>query len=69
METFMPNHSNYNSAESGFAETPLVIVYIVALAIFAYGWSNFNPPTTSILELRATTAPIAVRPGSDDYTP
>ena len=43
-------------AGSAAAEAPLVVVYIAALIFFTVAWSNFSPPTTSILELHSTAA-------------
>jgi hypothetical protein len=40
-------------AKSAGAEAPLVIAYAAALILFATAWSNFAPPTTSILELKS----------------
>jgi hypothetical protein len=65
----MSNPLEFTSTESAIAEVPWVIVYVVALIIFAHGWSKFEPPTTSILELRVTTAHIGVHPNSYNYVP
>ena len=47
----MLNHIDCEFAESNVAEAPLVIAYIVALIFFAFAWSNFSPPATSITDL------------------
>jgi hypothetical protein len=47
---------DYEFAGSTAAEAPLVVVYIAALIFFTVARSNFNPPTTSILELHSTAA-------------
>ncbi len=36
-------HVRCEFAKSTAAEAPLVIGYIVALMLFAFGWSNFGP--------------------------
>jgi hypothetical protein len=65
----MSSHFDFKSAEPAAVGAPWVIVYVVALTIFGYGWSRLEPPTTSLLELRATTAHTTIRPSSYHYTP
>jgi hypothetical protein len=50
----MLKYIDYAFADSTAAEAPLVIIYIAALIFFTVAWSNFSPPTTSILELHST---------------
>jgi hypothetical protein len=52
----MLKHVECEFAGSAAAETPVVIAYIVVLIFFAFVWSNFNPPPTSIMELHSVAA-------------
>jgi hypothetical protein len=49
----MLKHADYELAGSTAAEAPLVAAYIVAFMFFAFAWTNFSPPTASIMELHS----------------
>jgi hypothetical protein len=52
----MLKYIDYELAGSAAAEAPLVVAYIAVLIFFGFAWSNFSPPTTSILELHSAAA-------------
>jgi hypothetical protein len=52
----MLKHIDCEFTGSTAAEAPLVVVYIAVLIFFAFVWSNFSPPTTSVLELHSAAA-------------
>ena len=49
----MLKHIDCEFTGSTAAEAPLVVVYIAVLIFFAFAWSNFSSPTTSVLELHS----------------